>query len=167
MLVPVRDAERHAVIEPVEARALAERVHRADQMQLAIAATLIEQRRRFGRVEAKCLLKRLRVVGEVKHLLRLHVGQKHLVSVGDGRGRVLIFRDAPLELRDDPRGAHRVVARSDARGRPLHVFHHVLVHPAAHRPHRVIRHVGHFCAVARRPGRGRDRTRLSALRSGP
>src|SRR5215471_6329075 len=39
VLVPPRHAEGNAIVEPVEARVLGHRVHRADQLELAVRAT--------------------------------------------------------------------------------------------------------------------------------
>src|SRR5512133_2123179 len=85
MLVPLRDAQRNAFVETLELRILWHRVHRADEMQRAVVAALVEDRRRFRSVEVKCGEKRATIVREVVDPLLLHVWEKHLVSVG-GRG---------------------------------------------------------------------------------
>src|SRR4029077_13373087 len=66
VLVPAGTTERNTVVEAIEAGILAKRVHRADEMQLAIAAAFVEERGRLGRIEAKRLLQRVTVIGEVK-----------------------------------------------------------------------------------------------------
>src|SRR5580700_10293213 len=82
VLVPLRDAERDALIEFVFAHALGSGVHYTDQF-VVIVVLFIKQRRRVLGIETEGCFHGVAVVGEVVHLLA-KFGMENLVAVGQG-----------------------------------------------------------------------------------
>ncbi len=88
--VPLRHAQRDAVVEFVFAHGLRRGVHHANQLVAALALLFVEQRRGMFGIEAEDRFEAVLVVGEVIHLLR-QVGQEDLEAVGERGAIVAIF----------------------------------------------------------------------------
>src|ERR1700734_3103336 len=89
VLMPLRDAERNALVELIFGETLGRGVHYADQL-VVVAVFLIEQGRGMFGIETKSCFHPISVVREVVHLLR-NVGKENLIAIGQRGVIVEIF----------------------------------------------------------------------------
>src|ERR1700676_1605770 len=80
VLVPLRHAERDALVELIFGKTLGRRVHHADEL-VVVAVFFVEQGRGMLWVESESCFDGVPVVREVIHLLR-NFGMENLESVG-------------------------------------------------------------------------------------
>src|ERR1700751_6416712 len=80
MLVPLRHAQRNALVELIFAETLGRGIHHSDQFVI-VAMFLVEQRGGMFRIEVKCGFHAVAIISEVIHFLR-DIGQKDLEPIG-------------------------------------------------------------------------------------
>ena len=78
--MPLRDAQRNALVEFVFVKALGRGVHHADQL-VVVAVLFVEQRRGMLGIKTESRFECVLVVGKVIHLLR-NFGMENLEAVG-------------------------------------------------------------------------------------